>query len=427
MCKPQVIAFPVVLLLLDYWPLGRTRFGASAQSDSAVRQQSFARLVGEKIPLLGISAISAVITLEAQRAGHAVRTAVEYSLASRIETAIVSYVWYVRDVFVPWHLAPIYPHADGLLATWKVLLSGTVLIAISAIVVMARKRAPYLLFGWLWFLSTLVPMIGLIQVGEQARADRYMYVSLIGILVAVIWGSAELLGRYKVSPAWSASLFTIVLLAFSVATFRQIGHWRDSETLWNYTMSVTERNFMAEDNLAQEQANQGRTEEALVHFHNVLKLHDWPPSQLIAFAAYEQRQGYAADAIIQYERALRESNDPKTRSLELSNIGSAYMDLKDSEHARQSFDQALQFDPENVPALIGSGLIAQRSGNLTLAIRQYTKAISLKPNDLGYALLSRAFEQSGRISDADIAEAQAEKFSQNIENTRSTVNHLLAE
>jgi tetratricopeptide (TPR) repeat protein len=429
MCKPQVIAFPVVLLLLDYWPMGRTRFSASAQSDSeaAVRQQSFAPLVGEKIPLLGISAISAVITLEAQRAGHAVRTAVEYSLGSRIETAIVSYVWYVRDAFVPWHLAPIYPHADGLLATWNVLLSGTVLIAVSAIVVIARKRAPYLLFGWLWFLSTLVPMIGLIQVGEQARADRYMYVSLIGILVAVIWGSAQLFGRYKVSPAWSASLFTIVLLAFSVATFRQIGHWRDSETLWNYTMSVTDRNFMAEDNLAQELANQGRTEEALVHFHNVLKLHEWPPFQLIAFGAYEQRQGYAADAIIQYERALHETNDPKTRSVELSNIGSAYMDLKDSEHARQSFDQALQSDPENVPALIGSGLIAQRSGNLTLAIRQYTKAISLKPNDLGYALLSRAFEQSGRVSDADIAEAQAEKFSQNIENTRSTVNHLLAE
>jgi len=430
MSKPQVIILPFVLLLLDYWPLQRMGpAGAPAKSSSgeAVRQESFGWLVIEKIPLLGLSAISAIVTLQAQRAGHAVRTAVEYSLGSRVETAIVSYVSYLHDAVVPWHLAPIYPHADGLLQTWKVVLAGAVLIAFSALAILARKRAPYLLFGWLWFLGTLAPMIGLIQVGEQARADRYMYVSLIGILVSATWGAAEGFARYKVSPVSSASACAVVLLALSVATVYQIRHWHDSETLWNYTLTVTDRNFMAEDSLAQELATQGRTKEALVHFHNILKLHDWQPSELIAFGVYEQRQGYAADAIAQYQRALNNTRDAKTRAVELSNMGSAYMDLKDSEHARQSFEQALQSDSGNVPALIGTGIIAEKNGNFDSAIRQYTKAVSIQPSDLGYMLLGRAFDQTGRASEANDAYVKAQKLSPNIESTRSAVNHLLSE
>jgi protein O-mannosyl-transferase len=427
--KPQVIILPFVLLLLDFWPLGRTRFAAplaSAGSSAELKQRSLPWLLIEKVPLFGLSAFSAVVTLQAQHAGHALRTVVEYSLGSRVETAIVSYASYLRDAFVPRHLAPIYPHVDGLLATWKILLAATILIVISALAILGRKRAPYLLFGWLWFLGTLVPMIGLIQVGVQARADRYMYVSLIGILVAVIWGGADLLARRNFSPAIAAAVCAIVLGALSVATFRQIGHWRDSETLWNYTLAVTGKNFMAEDNLAQELANQGRTKEALVHFHNVLKLHDWQPSELIAFGMYEQRQGYSSDAIAQYERALQNTIDQKTRAVEFSNIGSAYMELKDLDHAQQNFDKALRADPNNVPALIGTGIIAQKSGALMVAIAQYTKAVSINPTDLGFALLARALKQSGRTSDANQAYSQAQKLSPNMDSTRSTVDHLLA-
>ena len=429
MSKPQVIVFPVLLLLLDYWPLGRMRLGVTmskSDSGSALRPQSFTSLLVEKLPLLGLSAISAVVTLKAQRAGHAVRTVIEYSLGSRIETAVVSYACYVRDVFLPRDLAPIYPHADGLLETWKVLLSAAILIALSVLAILTRKRAPYILFGWLWFIGALVPMIGLIQVGLQARADRYMYVALIGILVAAIWGGAELLAGYKVSPALAGGLCAAVLLTLATATFNQIFHWRDSETLWNYTIAVTGNNFMAEDNLAQELAHQGRTQEAMVHFQNTLRLYNWGPSDLITFGVYEQNHGYTADSIKQYERALRNTTDPNTRALALSNLGSAYLQMKDVDHAKQSFDQALQSDPNNVPALIGSGLIAQKHGNLELAIRQYTKAVLIKPSDLGYALLGRAFEQSGRSAEASTAYGQAQRLSPNMENTRSAATHLLA-
>lgn len=427
MSKPQVITFPVLLLLLDYWPLGRTRFFTAAPNSAALPAKSGLWLLTEKLPLLALSAASAVITLRAQSAGHAVRTVVEYSLGSRIENAIVSYAWYVRDVFLPRHLAPIYPHPAGLIETWKAVLATTILIALSALSIIGRKRAPYLLFGWLWFLGAMVPMIGLIQVGVQARADRYMYVALIGILSATISGVAELFARHKVSPAWAGALFGLVMAALSIAAFNQIGHWQNSETLWNYTIAVTRNNFLAEDNLAQELAHQGRTQEAMVHFQNTLRLYDWGPSDLIMFGVYEQRHGYTSDSIKQYERALKNTTDANTRAIELSNMGSAYMDLKDVEHARESFDQALQSDPNNVSALIGTGLIAQKSGNLELAIRQYRKAVTIKPSDLGYALLGRAFEQSGRASDATRAYDQAQKLSPDMDNTRSAVNHLLAE
>ncbi|MGH9514732.1 MAG: glycosyltransferase family 39 protein [Terriglobales bacterium] len=429
MSKPQVITFPFVLLLLDYWPLGRTRFAAVAAPEyfNAVEQRSLKWLLLEKLPLLGLSAASAIITLLAQHSGHAVRTVGEYSLGSRLETAILSYAAYLRDAFFPRHLAPIYPHADGLLTTWQVLLAAAILIALSALAIANRKRAPYLLFGWLWFLGTLVPMIGLVQVGEQSRADRYMYISLLGILLACAWGVAELFDRYEVSTLLRVCACAGIVVVFAVLTFQQIGHWRDSETLWKYTMSVTNRNFMAEDNLAQELAHQGRTKEALVHFHNILGLHDWQPSELIAFGMYEQHQGYAADAILQYKQALSHTSDSETRSVELSNIGSAYLDLKDAEHARQSFDQALESNPKNVPALIGAGIVAQKAGSLDMAIRDFTKAVSLKPTDLGYALLGRAFEQSGRTSDADAAYAEAQTLSPDMNQTRSAVDHLLSQ
>src|ERR1700688_2548443 len=218
MSKPQVITFPILLLLLDYWPLRRTRlFTTESDSGGAVPLKSSSWLLAEKVPLLALSGVSAVITVRAQSAAHAVRTVVEYSLASRIENAIVSYAWYVRDVLLPRHLAPIYPHPAGLIETWKVVLAAAILIALSVLAIIARKRAPYMLFGWLWFLGAMVPMIGLIQVGVQARADRYMYIALIGILVATIWGVSELLARYKVSPAWAGAIFGLVVGALSSA------------------------------------------------------------------------------------------------------------------------------------------------------------------------------------------------------------------
>lgn len=425
MSKPQVITFPFVLLLLDYWPLQRTRL-LRARSATGATSESFSWLTLEKVPLLVLSGLSAVITLRAQRAGNAVRSITEYSLPLRIENAIISYVLYVRDTFFPRHLAPIYPHPTSLFAPWAVILAATVLIAISVLAIIARKRAPYLLVGWFWFLGILVPMIGLVQVGLQARADRYMYVPLMGILVVSVWGCAELLAKFRISQAWAVSACAVAIVVFSVLTFVQVELWRNSETLWNYTLSVTQDNFMAEDNLAQELANQGRTQEALVHFHRILYMHNWSATDLIAFGSYEQGNGYAADAIKQYQRAAQNASDASTRAIALSDIGSAYLDLKNLNEAGDNFAKALQSDPNYVPALTGAGLVAQKTGDLELAIRDYTKAVSIQPTDLACELLGRAYQQSGRLNQANQAYADAQRLSRDYPQTHSLAAHLLA-
>jgi len=430
MSKPQVITFPCVLLLLDFWPLRRIReFTGLPNAESPVNcavPESVSRLLLEKVPWFAMSGLSALVTLMAQHAGNAVRTTVEYSFASRIETAITSYVLYLGDVFFPRHLAPIYPHPPNFVAMWKLLLAISVIVAISGIAIIRRKRASYLIFGWLWFLGTLVPMIGLIQVGEQARADRYMYIPAIGIFVMAVWGGAELLSRTRVSRAWGIGISAVILALLCMATNQQVRLWKNSETLWTYTISVTKDNFMAEDNLAQELATQGRVQEALVHFHRILNLHNWRPSDLIALGMYEQRNGYPADAISEYQRAAEKANDPSTHATALSDMGSAYLDLKNNGEAERSFSSALQVEPRNVQALIGSGLAAQKTGHPEIAIQRYSQALKIKPTDLGYELLGHAFEQSGNTSEAEKVYKESQALSPNYEATRSVAQHLLA-
>ncbi len=425
MSKPQVVTFPFVLLLLDFWPLHRTSW-LKPRDEPEQPPRSFAFLIAEKGPLFALSAASALITLQAQHAGNAVRTVADYSWGLRIENAVVSYVLYLRDVFLPHHLAPIYPHPTALFPVWKVVAATALLLAISVMVILARKRAPFSIVGWFWFLGTLVPMIGIVQVGLQARADRYMYGAIIGVLIVLVWGLGDLVDRYKVSPVFTTGLCALVVFGLSLATYGQVGLWRNSETLWNYTMSVTHDNFMAEDNLAQELANQGRTQEALVHFHHILNLHDWSASDLISFGVYEQHNGYAEDAIKQYQRALTVAKDAGTRALALSDIGAAYLDLKNPSGAKSSYDAALRINPNDVRALIGSGLAAQKMGDVSLAIQQYKQAIVNSPSDLVYELLGRALEQSGNSRDAMEALQKAEQLSSDPKGMRAFVDHLLA-
>jgi Flp pilus assembly protein TadD len=426
MAKPQVITFPLVLLLTDYWPLGRIECAdPSAANSTEAHPARFGWLMVEKVPLLLLSALSAFITVDAQSDGHAVRSTVEYPVLARIENAIVSYCRYLGDAFLPRHLAAMYPHPGDSLEIWKVVVCGIAILAISALVIVGRRRR-YLAVGWLWFLGTLVPMIGLVQVGMQARADRYIYISMIGIFVLTVWGLADLTLRLKIRPVLLFVIWGIVLVGLSAATYNQIGYWRNSETLWTHALSVTERNFMAEADLAQDLAHQGRTTEALVHFHKTLTLYDWGAPDLITFGIYEQRQGYAADAVAQFQRALHHTTDASLRTIAFSKMGSAYLDLKNEDRARQSFEEVLQVDANNPSALIGVGLVAHRHGDLNLAIHQYAKAVSRAPNDVGFFLLGKALEQSGRSIEAQVAYQQAQRLTSNFGNTRSVAERWLS-
>jgi protein O-mannosyl-transferase len=249
MSKPMVITLPFVLLLLDYWPLDRIHVSRSSFSEAP--QLSFSRLVLkklllEKVPLLFLSALSAVITLKAQRSGLAVRTLHQSPLAVRVENAVVAYALYLWKMLWPARLAPLYPRSATALPPWQWILSALILLSLTALVVFYRRKR-YLAVGWFWFLGTLIPVIGLVQVGDAALADRYAYVPLIGIFVMIAWSLDDWAEAKKVRPVWRVIPAVCVCVALSLATIRQLSYWENEYTLWAHTLAVTEENPFAHD------------------------------------------------------------------------------------------------------------------------------------------------------------------------------------
>jgi tetratricopeptide (TPR) repeat protein len=427
MAKPQVITFPCVLLLWDYWPLQRMFAGAGKQpvpetGAAVIPTADFYRLLREKFPLLALSAISAAITVAAQRAGG---TFTSYPLAVRLENAVVSYAMYVRDAFWPSPLAPFYPHPEGALAAGKVLAALVGLGGVTAVAIVNRQRHRYLLVGWLWFLGTLVPMIGLVQVGNQARADRYAYLSFIGLFLMICWSVAEWAEQRHLSTAWPAAASVLVLLALTVATRRQIGYWSDNVTLWSHTLQVTSGNYMAEDNLGGALTEQGQFDEAMQHYRAALAINpsDSQATRHMAMNAQESRN--LPEAIEQYKKVIRLTPDPRRKADWFSNMGYAYGALGNYAQASESFQQAVALNPQHGRAWIGVGVMAQRSGNLELALQAYSRSVSAEPSSLAYVLLARALQQSGRTRESQAAEQRAEALSPNLDPVRQAANSLL--
>ena len=236
MSKPMIITLPFVLLLLDYWPLGRTGTPAATEG----RGRPWTRLVWEKVPLFALSAASAVITMVAQKAGGAMHN--EYPFWDRLLNAIVSYALYLEKAIWPSRLAAFYPHPDHSLPTWQVATSALLLLSITAAVLMLRKKR-YLTVGWFWYLGTMVPVIGLVQVGEQGMADRYAYIPFVGLFIAAIWGIADWARARRIPAIYLALAASIAVAGFSVAAHAQIGYWKNTVTLWSHTLTVTEAQF----------------------------------------------------------------------------------------------------------------------------------------------------------------------------------------
>lgn len=427
MSKPQIIAFPFVLLLWDYWPLRQTALQASATGTQipAMRPRTFTSLIVEKIPLLLLAAASAVITLSAQSSGHAVRTIGEYSVPERLSNAIFSYARYLQNMFWPVHLAAIYPHPGNSLSAGIVALSALVLLGITGFVVLNFRRG-FLLLGWLWFLGTMVPMIGIVQVGEQGMADRYAYLPYIGLFILVIWEIAELCASLRISYLWPSLAACCILLALGVLTYHQLGYWRDSETLWRYTLSVTHKNYMAEDNLARALVDEGRINEAVGHFETATQLHNYEPNQLLQLGLFEQDHGYFQDALAHYRSVVNTSADPRMKAAALVDLGAAYVQSGDPAQARKNYQAALQLQPKEIRALLGLGIVAQKSANLAEAVADYQQVVALAPTDLAYLLLSRALEQQGRHDESNAAYQTAQRLSTNFDRTRQEADHLLS-
>ncbi len=357
MSKPQIITLPLLLLLWDYWPLQRMFAPSrSAPAEPASRPacpgRSLSWLVVEKLPLLVLCAASAALTMYAQ--GRTRSQTWGYTFPVRLQNAVVSYARYLGKAFWPMALAPEYPHPGLSLRPVQVWGAAAILLAVSALVALGWRRR-YLVVGWLWFLVTLVPMIGLVQVGQQAMADRYAYGAFVGLFIMVCWGFADLsarvfnpresrakAGKWPASVVWQSGIGLAVLLALSAVTYRQIGYWKDTLTLWRHASAVVPNHWAAEDNLGVALQSMGRPEEEFMpHFFKATEMRASDPLSNMHVAAYEQAHGNPRQAIVHYRRVLLNSSPPSVEAGIYQDMGLAYQQLGDPAQAQECFDRAV--------------------------------------------------------------------------------------
>jgi Flp pilus assembly protein TadD len=414
MAKPMLVTWPFVMLLLDYWPLGRFAVptGKEHQRSASHREAAtgIASLVREKLPLFALVVASAVITSVAQSYAGAVRTFTELPLALRLSNALVSYAKYLLLAFWPNDLAVFYPWPEGGIPAWQIIGAALLLIAITAFCFFQRKIRPYLIVGWLWFMGTLVPVIGLVQVGGQTMADRYFYIPSIGLFIAIVFGLADIAERRRISPWIGAAIANAVLLILATLTNAQIHRWTDSFTLFKHTLAVAPRNVAIESALGFALQRNGQLDEATAHFEKALQIRpDDQVSQLYMGIA-RFYQGRVPEAIEHAKAAIRlqphsaRAHDLLGMSLAKQNRNDAALDEMrrasalaptDAEirnglgltlarlgrvpEAVGEFHEALRLDPKNAPAHTNLGLVLLASGKPQESILEFEAALQLNP------------------------------------------------
>jgi tetratricopeptide (TPR) repeat protein len=397
MAKQMLVTLPCVLLLLDVWPLRRAVVGGSSRT-------AWARLAYEKLPLLGLSAAASVATFLAQRSSGAVQTLNAIPLSIRVSNAVLSYWHYIGKLVWPTDLAPLYPYPKTLLVGW-VVAAIVGLIVVSIAVARAAKTQPYLPVGWLWFLGTLVPVIGIVQVGMQSMADRYTYVPSIGLFFAVIWGANDLLNRAHAPRAVGVGVSVATVVAAAILARQQVGFWRSGVALWEHTVAVTRDNYLALNNLGWDLALAGRPAEAIPHYQEAIRLNPKIPAPRTNMALALVAMGKNDEAIAQYLDALQIAPDNYVIQM---NLGYALSRVGRLDEAISRFQEAIRLKEDFVEAHNGLGLTLGRKGDAEGAIGEYREALRLMPtlaethNNLGAALASQGklAEAIGHFSEA---------------------------
>jgi protein O-mannosyl-transferase len=346
MSKPMAVTLPVLLLLLDFWPLDRIHLHDSAQTFSA----QAAHLFVEKIPLFVMSVGSSIVTIVAQHRGGAVSDFQHLPFSERFSNAIVATVTYARRTIWPNDLSYFYPHPGATLSRAAFWLSLAILITITALVFPFRRHR-YFAFGWMFFLISLLPVIGLLQVGMQSMADRYAYLPTIGLFIAIVWGLGDIVARFRIPSPVPAVLAIASLAGFATCTFVTEHYWFDSLTLFTRAQQVSHiPNSYIETNLAAALLDHHRDREALEHFREAAKLapNDFIPHYNLGYLLAQQHDFAAAAS--EYEEALRCTRQPANRARVLYSLGIAYLNLGDRRKAADAFKMLLELDPGNSQA-----------------------------------------------------------------------------
>jgi cytochrome c-type biogenesis protein CcmH/NrfG len=389
MSKPMLVTLPFVLLLLDYWPLDR------------IKGQVWKRVL-EKIPLIMLSAVSSIATFLAQKG--AVGWTEELPILERINNAVVSYVVYIWQMLWPVNLAVFYPHPENRLPLWEIISSLLLLICVTAVAITLRKHRPYLVTGWFWYLGMLVPVIGLVQVGWQGRADRYTYLPQIGLYIVVTWAVADLttLWRHQRTILTVAALLTIVVLSWRASI--QTWYWRDSETLFKQALAVTTNNDVAENNLGIVYLRQGKVDEAISLLQAAVDLRpdNSPAHENLAKALLQK--GKVADALIHYRKLLELQPD----NIEVHNIvGTVLLQQGHIREGVEEWQKVLVIQPDNGNAMSNLAWVFATSPDDSL--RDGAKAVQLGSEALrisGYKIpllyrtLAAAYAETGEFSKA---------------------------
>ena len=386
MCKPTLVTLPFVLLLLDYWPLRRVR-----DQWSVIR-----RLILEKIPLFVLSAASCVATILAQKEAFAPIRAVP--VQERLANAVIAYVEYLGQAIYPAHLAVLYPYPEGGLSVVEVILALLFLLMVSVIFFLSRKTYPFALSGWLWFVGMLVPMIGIVQVGSQPRADRYTYLPEIGLYILVTWGAMELLKNWRYKREVLAIAALVIVGVFVTLSYFQTSYWLNSEALWRHTVDVTSRNYIAQNNLAGTLLERGQLNEAIANYREALEIKPDVAEVQSNLGNALLREGNVDEAIVHLQKALQ--IDPAYAEA-YNHMGSALMKKGQAGEAIAHYQKAVQLNTSYADAYNNLGVAFLRSGQVDQAIADYKKAVAINPEsaEMQYNL-GNALAHQGNWADA---------------------------
>jgi len=395
--KPMLVTLPFVLLLLDYWPLRRFQFAQSSgiskfptpkPINPSNQSSMILRLVREKAPFFILCAISSILTIFAQQKGGAVISLENYPIENRIANALVSYVGYIEKMIWPRHLAIFYPHQE-MLPIWKIVGSGLLLVCVSVLVIRAVRKHPYLVVGWFWYLGTLIPMIGLVQVGEQAMADRYTYVPLIGLFIMMAWGVPDILAGWRFRKVVLSISTGLLLSLLMIVTNLQVKHWQNDITLFEHTLAATSNNFTIHYNLGLVLDRQGKTQEAIAHYAEALRI---KPDFVRAhnnLGLVLVGQGKTQEAIAHYAEALRIKPDYAQAH---NNLGLVLVGQGKTQEAIAHYAEALRIKPDYAEAYNNLGIVLARQGKTQEAVAHFAEALRIKPdyaeahNNLGIVL-----------------------------------------
>jgi len=414
MSKPMLVTLPFVLLLIDYWPLNRTEI--DTQNETVVqpffknRRDPLSFLLLEKIPLFVLTTISIIVTVYAARNAS---TIVHFNLipmSQRINNAILSYALYLKQLFWPNDLTVLYLHAD--LQIIEILPAAFLLIVVTGICCRYYKQYPYLIFGWFWYLGTLVPVIGIVQVGSQSMADRYAYIPFIGMFISLSWVAADLV-RNRLLKIIAVFFIVFVLIGLSVATHKQISYWKNSFTLFERALRVTNGNAIALIGMGNELIKQGKIDDAILYFQEAIKVNPKNPVNYVAFLslghalslqkkdaeaieafrkslainptcteAYHKlgfvlfQSGRVDEAIAAYQKAIAFNSDYPTYH---DSLGNAYIRQGKTEKAINEYKEVLRIQPDNAGAHNNLGMLFMQQGKVEQALEHYQEALRIQP------------------------------------------------